>query len=279
MNICRMKPISLAFCAAIVTGFSSFIFHPPVAMATGEGTGAGATVGDNIEASVQFSAPPNTGATSECSWRVVTNMTPSPVPRTGAISVRNRNGILETLYARVCPPREISYHWIPDTTSPRIAEYSQNRVSKLVNMLLTKTAPPADKMVVNVGTWFWVPRNVWKPLSVTAYIPTSAGPITVTTTATPSTLLYSPGDGSDTVSCTGPGTPWANYLGDEARSNCMFTYRHSSVTRTRSTFSASMAISWKVTWRSNLGLGGTLPSIKTGTGLRAHVTELQALSR
>jgi hypothetical protein len=146
-------------------------------------------------------------------------------------------------------------------------------------MLLTKTAPPADKMVVNVGTWFWVPRTAWKPISVTAYIPTSAGPISVTTTATPKNLTYSPGDGNDTVTCAGPGRPWTTALGDTADSPCMYTYSTSSRTRSRTTFRAQMSIKWAVTWRSSLGIGGSLPSIRTGMGLDAYVRELQALSR
>ncbi|MEY3505291.1 MAG: hypothetical protein RL691_307 [Actinomycetota bacterium] len=246
-------------------------------MAAGEGSGS--TVGDSIEAMVRYDAPPTAGTGEQCSWRVVTSITPTPGPRTGAIVIRNRNGVLETLYARVCGPTTSSYHWIADSVSPRIAEHAKNRVSRLVNMLLAKTAPPADKMVVNVGTWFWVPRSIWKPISVTAYIPTSAGPISVTTTATPKTLMYSPGDGNDTVSCAGPGRPWTTSLGDTADSPCMYTYDHSSRTRSRTTFRARMAIKWAVTWRSSLGVGGSLPSIRTGTGLDAYVRELQALSR
>ena len=272
----RTLPFALA-AGLVLSGFAGFISRPPIAMAAGDGTGS--TVGHNIEAMVRYDAPPTAGSAEQCSWRVVTNITPTPGPRTGAIVIRNRNGVLETLYARVCGPTTSSYHWIADSVSPRIAEHSQSRVSRLVNMLLTKTAPPADKMVVNVGTWFWVPRAVWKPISVTAYIPTSAGPISVTTTATPKHLTYSPGDGNDTVTCAGPGRPWTTALGDTADSPCMYTYSTSSRTRSRTTFRAQISIKWAVTWRSSLGIGGSLPSIRTGMGLDAYVRELQALSR
>ena len=274
----RLRTLPLALTAGLLlSGFAGFIARPPVAMAAGDGTGA--TVGNNIEAMVRYDAPATTGTGEQCSWRIVTSITATPGPRTGAIVIRNRNGALETLYARVCGPTTSSYHWIADSVSPRIAEHSQSRVSRLVNMLLTKTAPPADKMVVNVGTWFWVPRAVWKPISVTAYIPTSAGPISVTTTATPKNLTYSPGDGNDTVTCAGPGRPWTTALGDTADSPCMYTYSTSSRTRSRTTFRAQMSIKWAVTWRSSLGIGGSLPSIRTGMGLDAYVRELQALSR
>ncbi|MSZ12564.1 MAG: hypothetical protein F2622_04500, partial [Actinobacteria bacterium] len=84
-------------------------------MATGDGTGS--TVGDNIEAMVRYDAPPTAGTGEQCSWRVVTSITPTPGPRTGAIVIRNRNGVLETLYARVCGPTTSSYHWIADSVS------------------------------------------------------------------------------------------------------------------------------------------------------------------
>jgi hypothetical protein len=180
-------------------------------------------------------------------------------------------------FAVVLPDQ--SLHWIPQTTSSRVAQHSESKVSRLVNMLLIKTAPPSNKMVVNVGTWFWVPRSVWKSVSVTAYIPTSVGPITVTTTATPTSLIYSPGDGNSAVTCRGPGTPWSQSRGDNDTSNCMYTYTSASHTRQAGTYAANTAIKWTVTWRSNLGIGGLLPSIRTGLTTPVRVLEMQALSR
>ena len=150
-------------------------------MVLAEANGSGSLIGDNIEAQVSFDAP---GTKDPCSWHVVTSITATPGPSSGPITVRSRNGVDDVLYVRRCPTSQ-SLHWIPQTTSSRVAQHSESKVSRLVNMLLIKTAPPSNKMVVNVGTWFWVPRSVWKSVSVTAYIPTSVGPISVTTTAIP----------------------------------------------------------------------------------------------
>ena len=206
------------------------------------------------------------------------SITTTPGPLSQPITVRSRNGVDEVLYVRRCPTSQ-SLHWIPQNTSSRVAQHSESKVSRLVNMLLIKTAPPSNKMVVNVGTWFWVPRAVWKPVSVTAYIPTSAGPITVTTTARPTSLIYSPGDGNAAVTCKGPGTPWSQSRGDNDTSNCMYTYASASHTRTTGTYAANTAIKWTVTWSSNLGVGGQLPSIRTGLTTPVRVLEMQALSR
>jgi hypothetical protein len=101
----------------------------------------------------------------------------------------------------------------------------------------------------------------------------------VTTTATPTSLIYSPGDGNSAVTCKGPGTPWSRSRGDDDRSNCMYTYASASHTRTARTYAANTAIKWTVTWRSNLGIGGLLPSIRTGLTTPVRVLEMQALSR
>jgi len=263
----------LSISALVLTFFIDFSHKPPVVLA--EANGSGSLIGDNIEAQVSFDAP---GTKDPCSWTVVTSITATPGPSSGPITVRSRDGVDDVLYVRRCPNSQ-TLHWIPQTTSSRIAQQSENKVSRLVNMLLIKTAPPSNKMVVNVGTWFWVPRAVWKPISVTAYIPTSAGPISVTTTARPTSLIYSPGDGNDAVTCKGPGTPWSQSRGDNDTSNCMYTYASASHTRATGTYAANTAIKWTVTWRSNLGVGGPLPSIRTGLTAPVRVLEMQALSR
>ena len=255
----------------------SLIAHPSEHVLA-EARGDGSVIGDNIEAIVRFDAPPSNGS-SECSWRPALMVSNGARPTNGAISIRTKNGVTESLYVRVCDGALSGYYWLRNDAAPRAAESASHKVSRLVNMLLTKTAPPMDKMVVNVGTWFWVPQSVWKPVSVTAFIPTSVGVITVTTTATPTKVIYAPGDGSNEVSCVGPGLPWKESFGDRATSPCMYTYRSASHTRASQTFAARFGVQWKVTWRSNLGASGLLPSIRTSLGMKATVYELQALAR
>lgn len=268
------RPVAwLVFSAIVLTIFIDMSWRPPVVLA--EANGSGSLIGDNIEAQVSFNAPPTK---DPCSWHVVTSVTATPGPSSGPITIRSRNGIEDVLYVRRCPTSQ-SLHWIPQSTSVRVAQHSENKVSRLVNMLLIKTAPPSNKMVVNVGTWFWVPRAIWKSVSVTAYIPTSVGPISVTTTAVPTSLIYSPGDGHDPVTCAGPGIAWSRSRGDDAVSDCMYTYASASHTRASGTYAANTAIKWSVSWRSNLGVGGPLPSIRTGLTTPVRVLELQALSR
>ncbi len=263
----------LSAIALVLAGFVGLLHHPIEAHAAGEGSGSASD--DAITAAVSFDKP----ATNDpCSWRVVTSITATPGPSSGPITVRTRNGAQETLYARYCGTVQ-TYHWITDASSTQAAVQAKDRVSRLVPSLLARTAPGAGNMVVNVGTWFWVPRTIWKPFSVTAYITTSVGVYTVTTTATPTNVIYSPGDGNDPVSCRGPGTPWSNSNGDGDKSSCMYTYRKASHTEPSGVYKSRMAIEWKISWKSNLGIGGPLPSIRTGLNSNVRVLEMQALSR
>lgn len=243
--------------------------------ARGAASGDGSVTDDSIEARVTYD---DAGDRSGCTWSPVTGVDPISGSTREMPTTRRMNGVDETLYERSCGTSH-SLHWVRNDTTTRMAAHSQSRMSRLIPRLVFTTAPPADKMVVNVGTWFWVRKSLWRPVSVTAVIPTQAGPITVTTTATPTHLIYSPGDGSSPVTCRGPGIAWRRSYGDRARSNCMHTYRVASHTTSSHTYKARLSIQWAVTWTSNLGIGGRLPNVRLGLGSTVRVLELQALSR
>lgn len=236
--------------------------------------GSGSVVGDNIEAEIDWNGG---GETHGCRWREATGADPLAGTVRELPLVRTVDGVLERLYVRDCPD-SYSLHWIRADTSERMAAAAHARASRLVPALLARTAPPSARMVVNVGTWFWVPRALWRPVSVTATVATPYGPISVTTTARPTTLVYSPGNGEASRSCRGPGEPWKPRFGDRTASSCMYTYRSASHTTALGSFRARMTIVWKVTWRSSLLVGGSLPDIRTGADLRAVVLELQAIA-
>ena len=261
----RAFPFLVSFAAFFVV---IPLHHSPTVWALGSGSGS--TNGDSIEAQVRFDAPPKNDG---CVWETVSGIDPLTVQNSDATTSQ------ETLFFKACGNKIVGYQWIRTDAPTRVAETAASKVSRLVPTLLMRTSPPANRMVVGVGTWFWVPKLVWKPVSVTAWIQTPGGPVSVTTTATPNTLLYSPGNGSAPVSCTGPGREWTPSVGDSASTPCMYTYRSASHTQSVRTYNTKMSIRWKVTWRSSLGLRGTLPSITTGLPMKVRVLELQALSR
>lgn len=262
-------------CLAALMCVSIIPIPAPPAEAQGGGSGSGSVVGDRIEADIRWDGNGDTGG---CTWSVA-GVTDS---RSGSVRENSRrrtvNGVEELLYMRECPGIT-TYHWIRRDTSDRMATAARARVSRLVPTLLARTAPPSDEMVVNVGTWYWVPRLVWKPVRVTATITTPYGPIFVTVTARPTTLVWAPGDGGRPTTCRGPGEPWQAHHGDRTSTPCMHTYRSASHTTRTGTFAARMTVVWKVTWRSSLLVGGSLPDIRTGVDVGVIVQELQALGR
>ena len=275
--IVQKAVLAALFSTSVCTGL---LASPSHAAGAGSGTGSGSAsaTDDSIEAVVQFDAPPSDGK-STCHWRPVLVMTNGAQVAREPVSVVGADGVRRSEYARYCDGEMKGYNWIRSDTESRAGVSARNRVTKLLNMLVTRTAPPLEQQVVNVGTWFWVPSTLWKPFTVTAYIVLPVVVVTLSVTATPRTLNFLPGDGHSPVSCSGPGPSWNASLGDRATSPCMYTYRSSSHTTSSHTYKSRMSVKWDVYWESNLGGAGRLPSVTTGVGNTSRVFELQALAR
>lgn len=184
------------------------------------------------------------------------------------------------LYDRECEGETTTYYWIPEISNEKIARSAASVVYDLIPAPFGEFAPPARQGLINVGTWFWVEPAVWQPKSVTAWVPTPEGPVSVTTTATPTKLVFHPGDGfrgSGDKTCTGPGQKWISMMGDMLPSACMYSYRHSSAINSSGLFSASLSIIWRVAWRSSTGASGTLPNVITSSSHQMNIREFQAL--
>ena len=270
---------------SIAIAVSSLLFvalhssFAPRAMAETGGT----TQGNRIVAGVQFGTPPNSYGKdgSDCTWTLFYDFSNSNTPPPVEPPLIIDGDFTFVLWLRSCP-FGWEAHWIPDVDRETLGEVAKSRLTKLVPSLPIATAPPTDRMVIGVGSWFWVPPPLWVTISVTAWVPTPSGVLSVTTEAEPRELIYSPGDGafgSGAVRCDGPGTPWLQIFGDKKDSACMYTYRHSSSLSRDHAFHASITTVWEVSWSSNLGIGGRLPDLETSSNVTVQVRELQALIR
>ncbi|MEK7293166.1 MAG: hypothetical protein AAB088_06955, partial [Actinomycetota bacterium] len=173
-----------------------------------------------------------------------------------------------------------TYYWIPKVSNETLATVASAVLYDDIPAPWGEFAPPAYRGVVHLGMWFWVNPLIWIPISVTAWVPTPSGPISVTTTATPKKLKFQPGDGelgSGDVQCDGPGLWWFPAFGDSLDSPCMYTYDHSSALHGTGAFPAKLGIEWHVTWRSNTGASGKLPNVTVNASHQIVVRELQAL--
>jgi hypothetical protein len=237
--------------------------------------------GAQIMAGVRIGMPPgSTDDGGDCEWS-------SAIPRDAIIGsggevFKQIGSIRYQLYDFTCIDRTPAtmYYWIPKVSEETLANEASSVLYDNIPAPWGEFAPPARRGVVKLGMWFWVNPLIWVPVSVTAWVPTPGGPISVTTTATPKKLKFQPGDGelgTGTVECDGPGRWWFPIFGDSLDSPCMYTYQHSSALHSSGAFPAQLGIEWHVTWRSNTGASGTLQDVTFNASHQIVVRELQAL--
>lgn len=237
--------------------------------------------GAQIMAGVRIGTPPQaSNEGGDCEW--------SPaIPRDAKLGssgevFKQIGSIRYQLYDYTCLDRApaTTYYWIPKVSTETLATVASSVLYDNIPAPWGQFAPPARRGVVNLGMWFWVNPLFWVPLSITAWLPSPVGPISVTTTATPKKLKFQPGDddlGTGDVECTGPGLWWISLFGDSLDSPCMYTYRHSSALHSSGAFPAKLGIEWHIKWRSNTGVSGTFPNVTINSSHQIVVHELQAL--
>lgn len=123
------------------------------------------------------------------------------------------------------------------------------------------------EQLVNLDTWMWVAGGT-DPISVTAEVDGWYA----TTTATPVSVTFDPGDGSGSMSCPGGGTPYDfSRPAASQRSDCAHEYTDTG------SYTISATVVWAVSWSTNLGPpnSGTEPDETTVGTLPVTVTEVQ----
>jgi hypothetical protein len=174
------------------------------------------------------------------------------------------------------------YHlpvWIPNGSQgpgappvPSPAQLAQLARNQLRLPTPSIAANPAGEQLVNLPTWMWLSSG-WGPVSATASVPG----VSVTATATPTSVVWSMGDGS-TVTCTGAGTPFPPGTAPTASSpDCGHTYRTSSAGQAGQAFPVMATVHWTVTW-AGAGQGGVFPDMTTTGNAAFRVAESQALN-
>lgn len=168
--------------------------------------------------------------------------------------------------------------WIPRGQQPVAAQWpSPAELAAMARKQLrlptpTIAANPAGDQLVNLPTWMWLSSG-WGPVSATASVPG----VSVTATATPSSVSWSMGDGV-TVTCTAAGTPFQPGTDPKAPSpDCGHTYHTSSASQAGQAFPVTATVHWTVTW-SGAGQGGTFPDMTTTGNAAFRVAESQALN-
>jgi hypothetical protein len=138
-----------------------------------------------------------------------------------------------------------------------------------LNPLVRLGSDDRPAQMVYVPTWLWVDSGSWGTRSASA----SAGGLTVTAAARPTTVRWSMGEGTS-VTC-GPGTPWSSDTDPRQPSpTCGHTYTAPSV----GTYTVRATVTWEITW-SGGGESGTRPALTTTAAMTLRVVEASALNR
>lgn len=164
--------------------------------------------------------------------------------------------------------------WLDQAPAVSLAALAQTARSRLrLPSPQIRTNPAtAPFVLVQVPVWLWVDPATWGARSATASVPG----VSVTANATPTQVVWSFGDGSDDLTCTGPGKPWRPGTDPQASSPCGHTYSFSSAAAAGAAFRLRATVTWSVAW-SGAGSGGTLAPLTTTSTVSVRVAESQAI--
>ncbi|XBP92037.1 hypothetical protein VK199_20685 [Micromonospora sp. CCTCC AA 2012012] len=181
-------------------------------------------------------------------------------------------------YSRTCVANGLGSQevpvWLdqaPTVNLTALAQTARSRL-RLPSPQIHTNPTTAPFVLVQVPVWLWVDPVTWGARSATASVPG----VSVTATATPTQVVWSFGDGSDDLTCTGPGKPWKPGTDPRASSPCGHTYTSSSAVAVGAAFRLRATVTWSVTW-SGAGSGGTLAPLTTTSTVSVRVAESQAI--
>ena len=137
----------------------------------------------------------------------------------------------------------------------------------------TPRLSPIDDQIVNLPSWIWIDAGAWQTLTSTVAVPD----VSVTVTARPTRMIWTPGDGSS-VTCDGPGVPWTPSTVGSAPS-CTHTFTHSSAGQPGLAYSSSLTVVWSASWTTTGAAGGgDLGTINRTTTFPLRVGEVQTVN-
>jgi predicted outer membrane repeat protein len=163
----------------------------------------------------------------------------------------------------------------PDPVNPAtLAQIALSQLNlKAIDIGIVPEADADHTGLVGLPVWMWVENpgpTTFGPNSATA----SGGGISVTATAQVDRIVWDMGDGT-TVTCTTPGTPYADSYGDRSSPDCGHRYERTSVSKPGGVYEVTATSYWTVTWAGG-GATGTIP-LQLSNNAQIRVGELQVI--
>ncbi|MCT9010291.1 ATP/GTP-binding protein [Streptomyces rhizosphaerihabitans] len=233
------------------------------------GVGTHGSKGSNSRGSGQGQQASTGGKESKCTVRKT-----DPQPPPGSLFYGGQGKIV---YERTCGNGLTTFFAAaPGASVPAIdpAVLAQHAVDKM-QLLGPDVASPraAGKYTVGVPMWMWVNQGAttFGPNMASA----SAGGITVTAAAKVSKIVWQMGDGSS-VTCSGPGTPYAASEGMSQSPTCGHVYSKTSAGARSGKYALTATSTWTIDWQGG-GAAGQLTEVRQ-TNVQVAIGEVQVVS-
>ncbi len=280
---CYVDPNGVYTCDASSPGSPGSTLAPVAPPTVNDGSGAAPTGEASQVAAATGASSGNPGQVAgECSWRVLDPQPPAGDklweghdPATGVVLYNLCNGPVQYAFAAsaaAAPP--------PPPPPPNPAVLAQQAYTQLALPKPTLGRSPdlakgdpakggQSYTIVNLWTRYFTDPATWAPASRTV---TLRG-VFATVTATPTALMFDPGDGNAAVFCAGPGAPWSEADGFNLPSEGECGYQYKKVEATP--IVGTESISWTVSWIGSGGSGGQFPAATTSASSQFIVEQIQ----
>jgi len=248
--------------------------------------GASQSTGQQSEGSIS-AAGGNSGpaVVGECGFRAASVPAGDPRwdgndPTTGSLLVNTCNGPAQYLFVPN-PAPGVAGAAPPPPPPPDPAALAQQAYGELtVPKPVAKRSPPENNSDPQYGgqsytwtnLWTFIWAGEWQSYARTVEL----RGVSATVTATPTALVFDPGDGSAPVTCDGPGRPWTDADGSNPPSAGACGHMYRAVTP-NGPLTATTSIQWSVAWTSNVGAGGTFPVLTTQSSSSFLVEQIQVV--
>ena len=245
-------------------------YSPQCSITAGTGAAAGTPGTDSTGGSVTGggAAAVSTGGTAAGGCSGTVNKTFGCVPAGCTLTVQTLACPLGT--GAALPPAGGAPLALP---APGVLAQLAVKYLRLSDPVIRSSPAPGALQLAQLPVWLWIAPDAWEPQSKTAQVPGES----VTATATPVSAAWAMGDGT-TVTCKGPGTPYAGGNPAAASPTCGHTYDQSSAGQPGGAFPVTVTITWDITWQGTGGAGGALAPLQTVAAAEFRVAESQALN-
>jgi hypothetical protein len=166
-----------------------------------------------------------------------------------------------------CNDEYVDFQFFPDGTPVVIDPFAlARRVTIRPPAPVLHTSPDPGDQLVGLTSWYWV--DTWQPMTRS----TSAGNVTVTVTAAPTSLVIDPGDGTGTITCVNPPAYDPAVPAASQSSPCTHVYQRAA------NVTATATVVYQTSFTSNVGAGGPLGTIQPNATVALTVSEAQAIN-